>query len=161
MQVLLFLAACRSGTIRNACLVTDLHICKRTAGRFYDRLLNVAFTEEAAFGWQVQTQLNPFRLESESGCLQPTDRFARKSANIEPSKQPMWPVVLGKVVAGAALAVGGLLLWQKYQQEQERQQVFWEPFEPQRPSSANSANERCVRLCCSRPASSHMLRVLP
>ncbi|DBA72466.1 hypothetical protein WJX79_005465 [Trebouxia sp. C0005] len=54
----------------------------------------------------------------------------------------MWPVVLGKVVAGAALAVGGLLLWQKYQQEQERQQVYWEPFEAQRPSSENSANER-------------------
>ena len=59
----------------------------------------------------------------------------------------MWPVVLDKVVAGAALAVGGLLLWQKYQQEQERQQVFWEPFEAQRPSLENSANERCVRLC--------------
>ncbi|KAL0049731.1 hypothetical protein WJX82_008738 [Trebouxia sp. C0006] len=54
----------------------------------------------------------------------------------------MWPVVLGKVVAGAALAVGGLLFWQKYQQEQERQQVFWEPFEAQRPSPENSANER-------------------
>ncbi len=63
----------------------------------------------------------------------------------------MWPVVLGKLVAGAALAVGGLLLWQKYQQEQERQQVYWEPFEAQRPPSENSANERCARLCCSRP----------
>ncbi len=59
----------------------------------------------------------------------------------------MWPVVLGKVVVGAALAVGGLLLWQNYQQEQERQQVYWEPFEAQQPSSENSANERCVRLC--------------
>lgn len=41
----------------------------------------------------------------------------------------MWPVVLGKVVAGAALAIGGLVVWQKYQQEQERQQVYWEPFQ--------------------------------
>jgi hypothetical protein len=63
----------------------------------------------------------------------------------------MWPVVLGKVVTGAALAMGGLLLWQKYQQEQERQQVYWEPFEGQRPSSENSANERCAYLWCSRP----------
>ena len=63
----------------------------------------------------------------------------------------MWPVVLGKVVAGAALAVGGLLLWQKYQQEQDRQQVYWEPFEAQRPSSENSANERCARWYHSRP----------
>lgn len=41
----------------------------------------------------------------------------------------MWPVVLGKVVAGAALVIGGLVVWQKYQQEQERQQVYWEPFQ--------------------------------
>ena len=63
----------------------------------------------------------------------------------------MWPVVLGKVVVGAALAVGGLLLWQNYQQEQERQQVYWEPFEAQPPSSENFANERCARLYHSRP----------
>lgn len=53
----------------------------------------------------------------------------------------MWPVLLGKVVAGAALAVGGLLLWQKYQQEQEHQQVYWEPFEMQRPPSAETSTE--------------------
>ena len=41
----------------------------------------------------------------------------------------MWPVVLGKVIAGAALVAGGLFVWQKYQQEQERQHVYWEPFQ--------------------------------
>jgi len=54
----------------------------------------------------------------------------------------MWPVLLGKVVAGAALAVGGLVLWQKYQQEQEQQQVYWEPFELQRENSNATSNDR-------------------
>lgn len=60
----------------------------------------------------------------------------------------MWPVVLGKVVAGAALAIGGFALFQKYQQEQERQHVYWEPFEVQRPSSEDNATEGCAHLCC-------------
>lgn len=58
----------------------------------------------------------------------------------------MWPLVLGKVVAGAALAIGGIALWQKYQQEQERQHVYWEPFEVQRPSSEDNATEGCAQL---------------
>lgn len=47
----------------------------------------------------------------------------------------MWPIVLGKVVAGAALAVGALTLWRHYEQQQERQQTYWEPFEVQQPKT--------------------------
>ena len=44
----------------------------------------------------------------------------------------MWPILLGKVVAAAALVAGGVVIFeqfQKHKQEQERQQVYWEPFE--------------------------------
>lgn len=41
----------------------------------------------------------------------------------------MWPILLGKVAAAAALVGGGVFLFQQYKQEQERQQVYWEPFE--------------------------------
>ena len=54
----------------------------------------------------------------------------------------MWPLVLGKVVAGAALVVGGLVVWQKYQQEQERQQVYWEPFQSPAQSNDNASTEQ-------------------
>lgn len=53
----------------------------------------------------------------------------------------MWPVVLGKVVAGAAMVAGGLFVWQKYQQEQERQQVYWEPFRSAAQSTGDASTE--------------------
>ena len=54
----------------------------------------------------------------------------------------MWPVVLGKVVAGAAMVAGGLFVWQKYQQEQERQQVYLEPFQSAAQSTGDASTER-------------------
>ena len=35
----------------------------------------------------------------------------------------MWPILLGKVAAAAALVGGGVFLFQQYKQEQERQTV--------------------------------------